>query len=426
LAAVIFLTVSGGPYGLETLFSGAGIHGALLLLLITPILWDIPTILTVLELNSLMPVTGGYYQWVKRALGIRWAFCEGWWTWLYTFIDLAIYPVLFVTYTSFFFPDIAHYRLPICLVIVWSSALLNIIGIVPVGRVSMLLGVIVLAPFLLMIFWLIHTSHPITIPTPSLKSMRFSAISMGLYSVMWNFLGWDNATTYAGEVNRPVRSYIKSIGIAFFLIMGIYFLTALAVHASGIDPANLDSELRGFPVLGTLIGGHWLGIIVAIGGMASQLGLYSAVLLSVSRVPQVMADDRLLPAWFCALHPRFSTPYVSILVSSAIVSVLVLFTFGDLVVMDIILYGAGLFLEFLALVVLRRKEPNLPRPFRIPLGTTGLVIMILLPMSIYLIALGGAIFSGETLWGPVTLALIMLLSAAGGWQLVRWRNPNLA
>ena len=60
LAAVIFLTVSGGPYGLEPLFSYVGTHGALLLLLVTPILWDVPTILTVLELNSLMPVTGGY------------------------------------------------------------------------------------------------------------------------------------------------------------------------------------------------------------------------------------------------------------------------------------------------------------------------------------------------------------------------------
>ncbi|HET6253584.1 MAG TPA: APC family permease [Puia sp.] len=426
LAAVIFLTVSGGPYGLEQLFAGVGTHGAILLLLVTPLLWDIPTILTVLELNSLMPVTGGYYQWVKHALGLRWAFFEGWWTWLYTFLDLAIYPVLFVTYTSFFFPGIAHYRLIICLVIIWSSALLNILGIVPVGKVSMLLGVIVLAPFLILFGWLLHTGHPTPVPIPSLKGVQLPAISLGLYYVMWNFLGWDNATTYAGEVKRPVRSYVLSIGIAFILILGIYLLTALSVHWSGIDPTTLDSENRGFPVLGTLIGGRWLGILVAIGGMASQMGLYSAVLLSVSRVPQVMADDQLLPTWFCSLHRRYRTPYVSILVSSAIVSILVLFTFSDLVVMDIILYGAGLFLEFLALIVLRVREPDRPRPFRIPLNITGLIIMILLPTAIYFIALTGALYSAEKMWGPITLALGMLLSAAVAWRLVRWRNPNLA
>ena len=109
LAAVIFLTVSGGPYGLEPLLTYAGNDGALLLLLITPVLWDIPGILTVLELNSMMPVEGGYYQWVKRALGLRFAFYEGWWTWLYTFVDLAIYPVLFIEYASYFFPEIEHF-----------------------------------------------------------------------------------------------------------------------------------------------------------------------------------------------------------------------------------------------------------------------------------------------------------------------------
>src|SRR3954454_15653743 len=132
LAAVIFLTVSGGPYGLEPLLSYAGRNGSLLLLMITPLLWDVPTICALLELNSMMPVTGGYYQWVKRALGLRFAFYEGWWTWLYTFVDLAIYPVLFVEYLSFFFPQLASYKIPVCLLIIWGSAFLNILGIVPV------------------------------------------------------------------------------------------------------------------------------------------------------------------------------------------------------------------------------------------------------------------------------------------------------
>ncbi len=69
LAAVIFFTVSGGPYGLEPLIGYAGIY-AIPLLMITPLLWDIPMILVVLELNSMMPVEGGYYEWVKRGLGI--------------------------------------------------------------------------------------------------------------------------------------------------------------------------------------------------------------------------------------------------------------------------------------------------------------------------------------------------------------------
>lgn len=425
LAAIIFLTVSGGPYGLEPLFSYVGDHGALLLLLITPLLWDIPTIFTVLELNSMMPVTGGYYQWVKHALGIRWAFYEGWWTWFYTFIDLAIYPVLFVGYAAFFFPEIAMHKIPVCLLIIWSSALLNILGIVPVGRASLILGTMVLIPFLTL-FLVLLTNHtgPLSFPTPSLKGMGFSAISMGLYTVMWNFIGWDNATTYAGEVSKPIRTYLVSVTIAFVLIIAVYILSALAVHQSGINPTVLTNG--GFPVLGVLAGGRWLGIMLAAGGMASTMGLYSAVLLSVSRVPQVMAADNLLPVKLCALHSRFGTPYISIITSSMIVSILVLWTFSDLVIMDITLYGAGLMLEFVALLVLRVREPHTYRPFRIPLNNTGLFILFLLPLCVYTIALSGAVYYSDKTIMPVFIALGMLISAEFVWRLILWRNPDLA
>ena len=357
LAAVIFFTVSGGPYGIEPLFSYAGEHAALILLLIGPILWDIPTILTVLELNSMMPVTGGYYQWVKRALGKRLAFYEGVWTWMYTFVDLAIYPVLFVEYASFFFPELHHYKIPVCLFIIWLSAALNIIGIVPVGKISIILGVIVLTPFLILIgIVLFQNHHALSFPHLSLKGVGFSSLGMGLYTVMWNFFGWDNATTYAGEVDQPIKSYIRSTAIAFVTIFIMYILTSLIVLHSGIDFKTLTDE--GFPSLALLMGNHLLGAMLAIGGMASAIGLFSAVLLSVSRVPKVMADDGFLPQKLNALHSKFQTPYISIIVSALVVSVMILFTFTDLVIMDVTLYGAGLFLEFISLIVLRIKAPD--------------------------------------------------------------------
>lgn len=437
LAAIIFFTVSGGPYGLEQLFSLVGNDGALFLLLLTPLLWDIPTILTVLELNSLMPITGGYYQWVKHALGIRWAFFEGWWTWLYTFCDLAIYPVLFIGYAAYFIPEIAHYKIPICLAIVWSSAILNIVGIIPVGRASLILGVVVLVPFLILFTLAFlhpaahtaatqlaaHASAATQATTPNAATPGFANISLALYTVMWNFIGWDNATTYAGEVARPVRSYIISIAIAFCLVIGIYTISALTVARTGIPHQPLLDG--GFPILGELLGGRGLGMLIAAGGMASTLGLYSAVLLSVSRVPQVMAGDELLPSWLCNLHPKFGTPYISIIASSLVVSILVLFTFSDLIIMDIILYGAGLALEFIALFLLRVKEPNRPRPFRIPLGRIGLGLLLILPIGIYSVALTGALISQENPL-PVGLALALLFSAAPIWWLIRWRKPHLS
>jgi len=241
--------------------------------------------------------------------------------------------------------------------------------------------------------------------------------------VMWNFIGWDNATTYAGEVKRPARSYFLSICLAFVLIAGVYILSALAVQRSGISAEELENGK--WPVLGILAGGHWLGALLAAGGMASTLGLYSAVLLSVSRVPQVMAADSLLPSWLCKLHSRRHTPYLSIIASSVVVSILILWTFEDLVVMDIVLYGAGLSLEFVTLFVLRIRQPEAHRPFRIPLGNTGLLLMLLLPMGVYIIALSGALYSSGSMVMPALISIGMLMSAELAWRLVLWRTPSL-
>lgn len=218
----------------------------------------------------MMPVTGGYYQWVKRTLGLRFGFYEGWWTWLYTFVDLAIYPVLFVEYASFFFPDIAHYKIPVCWTIVWAGAGLNILGISPVGKTATMLSLLVLSPFLMMLVAaIVNGNGHFSLPEPSLQGIPFSSLGMALYTVMWNFFGWDNTTTYAEEVDNPVRTYLKSAGIAFGAVFLIYFVALAAALHYRIDGAALNES--GWPVLGSLIGGTWLGAALSIGGMASAL-----------------------------------------------------------------------------------------------------------------------------------------------------------
>ncbi|MEO6522866.1 MAG: APC family permease [Mucilaginibacter sp.] len=424
LAAVIFFTVSGGPYGLEPLLGYAGKNGALVLLLITPILWDIPAILTVFELNSMMPVNGGYYQWVKRALGMRMAFYEGWLTWLYTFVDLAIYPVLFITYAAYFFPEAETYKVPICLFIIWSSALVNILGIVPVGKVSAVLSSMVIVPFAaLAIAGFMQHAGPYEVPALSLKGIGFSSVGMGLYVVMWNFLGWDNATTYAGEVSNPIKSYLKATLITFVAVIAVYFFTVLTAIQSGM---SLDAITdKGFPFLGLYIGGNWLGCLLSAGGMACVLGLYSAVLLSVSRVPKVMADDGLMPKKLEALHPKYNSPYVSILVCSVVVSMMIILSFKELLIMDVTLYGAGLALEFISLIVLRIKAPNAHRPFKIPLNVFGLFVMVMFPMGVFGVAVAGAVLQSEETLKPLLYALGIMISAEVLWQIIIWRKPEL-
>ena len=381
-------------------------------------LWDVPAIYTVLELNSMMPVTGGYYKWVKYALGTRWGFYEGWWTWLYTFVDLAIYPVLFVTYAGFFYPDLAEHKLQLCLIFIWVSAGLNILGIVPVGKVSLFLSAVVLTPFIILIVMAFsHHTGSFALPAPSLKGLSLPSIGMALYTIMWNCLGWDNTTTYAEEVEKPVRSYLIAIIIAFVLVVALYFLVIWASLLSGINAGVLNDNL--FPALGELVGGHWLGSLLAIGGMASCLGIYASVLLSVSRVPMVMAEDNLLPEKLNKRHKRFNTPYISIIICSMVVSAMVNWDLESLFIIDVTIYGAGLALEYISLIRLRIKEPDTHRPFKIPLGIRGLCVAILFPFGVYFLALTGALLSQERGLLAAAFAIITLLSAELLWQIVK-------
>ena len=245
---------------------------------------------------------------------------------------------------------------------------------------------------------------------------------MGLYTILWNFIGWDNATTYAEEVSKPVMSYLKSLLTAFVCIYLLYLITILICSLSGINIQQLADE--GFPALGNFIAGRWLGNLIAFGGMASALGLYSAVLLSVSRVPEVMAIDGLLPKKLTRMHRKYNTPYVSIIACSVVVSLLVFWAFEELLVIDITLYGAALSLEFIALIIFRKNLPNAERPFRINIGITGLYFFFIPPLCIYLIAIWAAFKHSEKTLASLLFALGSLITGEIIWQMIKRRNKK--
>ena len=136
LVFILYFSTSGGPHTTETLVHDVGPGLALLVLLAVPILWSIPEVLIVGELASMLPEEGGYYRWVQRAFGDFWAFQNGWLTWLYSLVDMAIYPVLFLQYLGYFFPDLAGpARYVIMLAMIWIATGVNLRGALPVfGR----------------------------------------------------------------------------------------------------------------------------------------------------------------------------------------------------------------------------------------------------------------------------------------------------
>jgi len=144
--------VAGGPFGLEDLVHASGYRNAVLLLLITPVLWSFPVTLMVSELSAAIPEDGGYYVWVRRAMGPFWGFQEAWLSFAASIFDMAIYPTLFVLYLGQLIPAAAQGRMYIIVgvAVIAVAALWNIAGVRAVGGGSLLLMIALLAPFLVL------------------------------------------------------------------------------------------------------------------------------------------------------------------------------------------------------------------------------------------------------------------------------------
>ena len=406
LVMVTFFIVSGGPYGLEELVSASGPGVSLLLLLVTPLIWSVPTALAVAELSSMMPVEGGYYAWVKRALGPFWGFLEGWWSWLASFVDMAIYPVLFATYLSALLERMGLQGLsddPIArwlpaLGVIWIFTLLNVLGARPVGLSSIVFGVIVLAPFVVMSYLAISQLgaaesvpwEPLAPPDEPL----LNAFGLGLFIVMWNYSGWDGPSTVGEEVQRPARAIPLTLLITVPLITLVYVAPVLAGLVG--TPDWTEWKEGSLPDIAAAVGGDWLGVWVAAVGMVSAAALFSSNLLSVSRLPFVMAADGYLPSALTRVSARYGTPVVSIVLCSVIYSVFSYQSFSWLVIVDVLLYTASIVLELAALVVLRLRLPEARRPFRIPFGWGGIAFVVVPPVLLLVLAVVASLQEAES------------------------------
>jgi amino acid transporter len=393
LVFIMFFTVSGGAYGLEDVIGSSGPGIGLLLIVLTPIFFSLPSALMVAELATAMPVEGGYYYWVKRAMGPFWGFQEGWWSWLTSFVDMAIYPVLFVEYSAYFFDAFSEghalNRWLLGFSVIWFFTFVNIRGSKAVGDSSKIFGFIVLAPFLLMtaigLFKMQY--NPVSPLTAGGESVS-SAFSLGLFVVMWNYLGWDGLSTVAGEMKNPKVDYPKTLLISMPLITLCYLLPTV-IGLAVVGSTDVEWTAGAWTEIAEIIGGKWLGWFLAAAALVSAAGLFSALLLSVSRVPFVMGEDGYLPKALLKVHPKYGTPWVALLVSSAIYSIFILGPFQSLVVVDVTIYAGALFLEFAALIVLRIKAPEMERPYKIPGGMPVVILVAILPLSI----IGFAVYS---------------------------------
>jgi len=226
----------------------------------------------------------------------------------------------------------------------------------------------------------------------------------------FDFSGWDGASTYAGEVDEPQRNYPRAIMVALAVLVACYVLPVIAGVAVTTDSA-VWSDAAGWPVIGELIGGRWLGGLLAAAGLVSMGGLFNAQLLYVSRLPYVMASDGWLPKALAKVSRNTAVPITAIISICAITGVFAALSFGGLAVIQSLMYAGVVMLELLALVVLRVRRPEAARNFRVPGDWAGLAYVCVAPFAVAMLLLIAVMRDWrEYGWDVVVVGLVV----AGG------------
>lgn len=493
LFGLIYFTVCGGSFGAEPMVGWSGPGLAILLFFLTPLFFSIPNMLMVREMQSMMPVEGGYYHWLKKAFGPFVGFMGGWMNWVVSWVDVSIYPVLAAYYLGYFIPALREgatiggvfvsstvLSFIVAVVLIWSVSALNVRGARLAGLTTNWLGLVMLLPLLAMsvigvLAW-IKGGTTVDLPfLPGGEPVTFSslmgALSTGIFVAMWNFMGWELPTAAGDEIVNPKRTY--PIAMALVLVAAIatyaiptvtglyggggvdgkYQLWGIEEYNSGegigpvladygVDPSKpvewgvdtsssvgwefpdiahaVSDKLTG-QTNGTLA--RVMGGLVTFAAVLSMIGLFIGNGLGGTRVPFAMAADGMMPKFLVKVHPRYGTPWISILFCALVYSVFSLSAFAALVVIDVFLNMLVLMAEFFAMWKLRFSMPGVERKL-VPGGWFGLTLITLAPALI----IGLAIYSQyiEEGMDSISWALAaMVIGAVLYFPIRKWIKPGI-
>jgi amino acid transporter len=402
------------------------------------------------ELQSMMPVEGGYYHWIKTAFGPFPGFMAAWMNWVVSWVDVAIYPVLAVSYLGYFVValrqgvTIGGIEIPasvlgfvVSAALIWGISALQIRGARLAGLTTTWLGAIMLVPLAVLAVlgitaWIKSGTTP-ALPFIGGGQTLTAALSTGLFVVMWNYMGWELPTSAGDEIVNPRKTYPRAMLLVLIAAILTYMLPLLGglyggaaddgrYQLWGIEEANQDEGIgvmltdQGvtqdqitawgvdptssvgweFPDIGHAVAARafgedspfasTLGLTLTIAAVLSMIGLFIGNSLGGTRVPFALAEDGMMPRWMVRVHPRHGTPWIAILICAVIFTIFSLQAFAFLVVVDVFLQTLVILAEFAAMWRLRFTRPDVPRQ-KVPGGYIGLILVTLVPTAIILLAI---------------------------------------
>ena len=375
---IMYCLVAAGCFGIEEMRPDGGPGITIIMLCILPFVWSAPQALCSAELGSAITDAGGFYKWIQRGLGEFWGFQGGWCRTLSCYIDNTVYIVLAGSYAKMLIPsmtDTMQFIFMAVLILIFT--VINLLGIEEIGAVSTIFSVIIFLVFLAVtiIGFCNWNYNPMSPLYNSDDYTLIGSVGATLATGMWMYSGYTSMSTLATEC-KDKTVIPKGLLIIMPLVALSYILPTIAGLASvgNWSDWTTDGGISFGHVLA--LAGSWGIPCFTIAAILSNLSLFNAQMISISRGFYGMALDNLAPKSLTKVSKNRHVPYIGVLSLTAVSLILCNFNFDVLVTMDVTLLMVDYVLVFLSTAVLRKTEPDMERPFRIPGGDTFVKILI--------------------------------------------------
>jgi APA family basic amino acid/polyamine antiporter len=359
--------------------------------------------LSLSELGAMTPRSGGYYVFARQALGEFPAFVVGWTDWLAQCGAIAFASILVADYATDLFPSLAGRRPSLALVAAVGLALAQargirwgagVQGVASAAKGLALLGLVVA-------FFLLAPATPVPAAPGAAELPLVMGPLLAVQAVIYTYDGWYGVIYFGEEVRQPARDVPRSMIGGVLLITALYLLVNLSLLAV-LSPARLGGErLAVGAALAAISGGRGQAIVQVV-AILCLLGGINAYHLMASRIPLAMSRDRLLPPAFAAVNAG-GTPVLGLWAGTGAAVLFILWGgFHKVMAVMAFFFVANYVMAFLAVFVLRVRQPDAPRPFRVP-GfpvTTGLALLV----SVLFLGAAVAVDTRNSLWSMLVLA----------------------
>lgn len=388
---MIYCICAAGCYGIEAMIPASGPGLTLILLMTVPFVWGLPMALASVELGSARPVEGGFYKWIQEALGEFWGFQAGWWKTLANFLDSSVYVILAGGYFTLMVGGDETMRYGFQVIMIAVFVIINLRGVKESGKVNTTIGIliIIMFTFITIIGFLNVKYNPFEPMIPPGQDL-FTSVGGGIAIAIWLYSGYEAMSAIGGEVNDK-KAIPKATLIAVPLIALTYILPTAAGLASvgnwELWQEGIGNSTVGYgSVLTQNLGSTAWMIPFSIVAILSAGSIYNSWMTAGTRVLFAMSDDNLAPRFINKVNKKYGVPYIPVLIMAATNLILCSFDFTVVLVLEVLLIIATQCLLFITMMVMRKKKPDMERPFKIPGPKAFILIFFSIPLAVALVA----------------------------------------